>query len=245
MSTPNNGRDLFTNLPLELLHEIAGYLPLHHRLKLRTVFSKALEDTVAELVGPILKTIYLSPSAHSICKFHRLLSSAFYRRQIRTVVYIPRTISRWRLERITYLHELDFTHNISLMEPLADWSYDLYKTTHDEHMEGDFSMFANYFLAADLAQLSRLSRLVVADGADVVGLNASRLWCGHAHVEERWRLGLSVLRKAAQGIAAERMLELRDDQMNDDAALHDTALFLAAEQGQMKPAVLTLDFPKN
>ncbi|CAK1360168.1 hypothetical protein CB0940_06257 [Cercospora beticola] len=239
MSTPTNGRDLFTNLPLELLRQIAEELSFQDRVKLRTVFSKAQEDIVADLVGPILKTIYLSPNEHSICKFHRLLSSPFYRRRVRTVVYIPNTIFKPRLHKAEYLAEVGYEHHVQLTWEEEDRSYRLYKAMHKEHTEGSFAVFADYFLAPDLAQLSSLSHLTAATVAKVEGLNASSLWCSDTHVEARLRLGLSASREGAPFEAAQRTLEAGTCQMLG------AVFFDAAQRAELRPNVVTLDYPAD
>ncbi|PPJ57360.1 hypothetical protein CBER1_01366 [Cercospora berteroae] len=228
MSAPNNGRDLFTQLPLELLREISEYLRLEDRLKLRTVFSKAQEDIVADLVGPILKTIYLSPSAYSICEFHRLLLSAFYRRHIRAVAYIPLAVpaSLRRSTQMT-LRAFAFTHKMPLTGIRLSVGYDIYKICYEQHWEGSSGLSARYDLAADLAQLPSLSHLAVTTTAKAVGLNASRVWRSDAHYD----LGREDLSRAAV-----RLLESQTD------LLHDAMLPLAAKQAQLNLTAITLDY---
>ncbi|KXS98631.1 hypothetical protein AC578_10066 [Pseudocercospora eumusae] len=92
MASNNNANDKFTALPLEMLENIAEFLGLWDRLKLRAVFPKNQEEVVVKLIGDALKVVHVAPNQRSLESFEHIATCEFFRRHICRLVYVPSAI---------------------------------------------------------------------------------------------------------------------------------------------------------
>ncbi|KAF7187817.1 hypothetical protein HII31_10717 [Pseudocercospora fuligena] len=129
---PQRGHDYFTELPLELLQEIASHLPLYHKLKLRTILKKQQENIVVELLGNGIKNLYVSPTTASLDRFTKICESSFFQQNVKEICFLPFVIvPTGLLQRSTFSEYRDAFPQFSEAEALM--SFAMYNSVVDQH----------------------------------------------------------------------------------------------------------------
>ncbi|EME77342.1 uncharacterized protein MYCFIDRAFT_179917 [Pseudocercospora fijiensis CIRAD86] len=142
MASNNQSVDRFTALPLEMLRNIAGYLDLWNRLKLRTVFPKAQEEIVVDLIGDALKTVHVSPNSLSLANFDKITMTRFFRTRIENITYLPMVFCAkgYKGRRDNQIRSLeDFRkRHPALSRSESQRSFEIYQDLVHEYEDNDF-----------------------------------------------------------------------------------------------------------
>ncbi|KXS98669.1 hypothetical protein AC578_10069 [Pseudocercospora eumusae] len=184
---PLQGHDYFTDLPVELLQDIASHLPLFHKLKLRTVFNRQQEDLVVKLLGNGIRNLYVSPTTASLERFANICESSFFQEHVTKICFVPYAIVPDRLEaRLSFRKYRDTFPQFSNAEAMI--SFAMYNSVIDEHQaesdtEGQSQADVINILQAGIARMTKVDTVSVRFMILEDGMNGCELHHGQYYHE--------------------------------------------------------------